>query len=57
MNDQKVDGIVRLMVGDKLRFGCCSTIYEITSSGKNSHEVLEPFSLQVIKSLLQVLNQ
>lgn len=57
MNDQRVDGIVRLMVGDKLRFGCCSTIYEITSSGKNSHEVLEPFSLQVIKSLLQVLNQ
>ncbi|CAH8500275.1 unnamed protein product [Schistosoma curassoni] len=38
VNDQRVDGIVRLMVGDKLRFGCCSTIYEITSSGKNSHE-------------------
>ncbi|CAH8501817.1 unnamed protein product [Schistosoma rodhaini] len=38
VNDQRVDGIVRLLVGDKLRFGCCSTIYEITSPGKNSHE-------------------
>ncbi|CAI2725874.1 unnamed protein product [Schistosoma spindalis] len=38
VNDQRVDGIVRLLVGDKLRFGCCSTIYEIISPGKNSYE-------------------
>ncbi|KAK4469437.1 hypothetical protein MN116_006592 [Schistosoma mekongi] len=38
LNDQMVNGVVQLSVGDKLRFGCCSTIYEITSSTKNVPE-------------------
>ncbi|KAH8859304.1 Forkhead-associated domain-containing protein [Schistosoma japonicum] len=38
LNEQMIDGVVRLSVGSKLRFGCCSTIYEITSSAKNMPE-------------------
>ncbi|CAH8837487.1 unnamed protein product [Trichobilharzia szidati] len=39
VNDHNIDGeVVRLSVGDKIRFGCCSTIYEVTSPDRNLRE-------------------
>ncbi|CAH8493480.1 unnamed protein product [Heterobilharzia americana] len=39
VNDEIIHGgVTRLSVGDKLRFGCCPTVYEVTSSERNIRE-------------------